>query len=116
MVVRTLPLRLGLSRSPIGTTFRKPMERQSVSSKAICSIGYDRLTQTMEIEFRSGRIYQYREVEPSVYEWLMKSSDKGGLFNRLIRDRYSESDVSPEPEPQDLLAALRSSLEHVEEE
>ena len=92
-------------------TLFKAMERQPVVSKAILSIGYDLSSQTLEIEFRSGRVYQYSQVDPSLFQWLMKSNDKGGLFNRLVRDRYPEREVSPAAEPQDLLAALRASLD-----
>ena len=86
------------------------MQRDKVSSTALLSVGYDPLSCVLEIEFRSGRIFQYYEVPRSTYEWMMQSKDKGGLFNRLIRDRFAEKDVTQAPEPQDLLALLQASI------
>jgi hypothetical protein len=85
------------------------VERQSVKSSAIRSIGYRESDQTLEVEFDSGRIYQYSGVARSLYEWLLRSPSKGGIFNRMIRDQYPELDVTPVDE-QDLEAALRASL------
>jgi len=87
------------------------MDRQGVASKAIRSMGYDEAGQVLEIEFRNGRVYQYTAVPPSMFEWLLRTSDKGGVFNRLIRDRFAERDVTPVPDVQDLEALLRASLD-----
>ena len=38
------------------------MERQPVDSSAIASVGYDRSTATLEVEFRGGATYQYLDV------------------------------------------------------
>lgn len=73
------------------------------------SIGYDAESLTLEIEFQNGRVYAYYGVEPAVFDWLMRTTDKGGYFNRIIRDQYEEADVSPVVE-QDLLEALRASV------
>lgn len=87
------------------------MELVPVSSKAIRAIGHDAANETLYIEFSSGRTYSYARVPREVYEWLLRAPGKGGLFNRLIRDKYEEREVTePGPEP-DLLAQLRESLE-----
>lgn len=85
------------------------MERVPVQSRAIRSIGYRDSDQTLEIEFDSGRVYQYSGAPRSLFEWLLRSPSKGGIFNRMIRDQYPELDVTP-GEEQDLEAALRASL------
>ncbi len=85
------------------------VERVSVESKALVSVGYDDETQILEIEFKNGRVFQYLKVPRSLFEWLLRAPGKGGLFNRLIRDRFPEVDVTPVVE-QDLLGALRDSL------
>ena len=64
------------------------MIRQPVSSSNIRSIGYDPESQTLEIEFHSGGIYQYFNVPVSVYDALMRASSIGGYFHRYIKDRY----------------------------
>lgn len=64
------------------------MNRQPVSSSDIVSIGYDSKSQTLEIEFHSGRIYQYFNVPGSIYNALMVASSHGSYFHRHIKDRY----------------------------
>jgi len=86
------------------------VQRVNVSSSALISLGYDEETQTLEIEFKNGRVFQYKGVPHSTYEWLVRAPHKGGLFNRLIRDRFPEVDVTPSVE-QDLLQALRDSVD-----
>jgi len=64
------------------------MIRKSVSSSNIRSIGYDSKSQTLEIEFHSGGIYQYFNVPESIYNALMSASSHGSYFARHIKDRY----------------------------
>ncbi len=86
------------------------MQRAEVKSRAIKSVGYHDDTRTLEIEFRSGRIYAYANVDRPIYEWLLKVPDKGGLFNRLIRERFDEKELTSLPEAPDLLTLLRDSV------
>ena len=86
------------------------MKRAEVKSRAITSVGYDDDAKILEIEFHSGRVYAYANVDRSLYEWLLKVPDKGGLFNRMIRDRFEEKEITPVPEGPDLLALLRDSV------
>ena len=64
------------------------MIRQTVSSSNIRSIGYVSKSQTLEIEFHSGGIYQYFNVPESIYNALMSASSHGSYFHHNIRDRY----------------------------
>jgi hypothetical protein len=88
------------------------MERVALTSKALHSAGYDASRQVLEIEFASGRVYQYDDVPQSVFEWLLKTPSKGAYVARMVTDRYAYRDVTPaSPEAtQDLDAALRASL------
>lgn len=65
------------------------MERQRVSSSNISSIGYDINSNTLEIEFHDGGIYQYYGVSDSVYNSLMSAASHGSYFSNFIKDRYS---------------------------
>jgi hypothetical protein len=38
------------------------MQRTRVSSSSIVSIGYDASSQVLEVQFRSGSVYQYSDV------------------------------------------------------
>ena len=64
------------------------MVRQFVSSSNIRSIGYDSQSQTLEIEFLNGCIYQYFNVPESIYNALMAASSHGSYFHRYIKDQY----------------------------
>lgn len=64
------------------------MRRQPVESSAISSVGYDPRSETLEVEFSSGAVYDYYEVPPRVYRALLKAPSKGQYVSRRIRDRY----------------------------
>lgn len=64
------------------------MEREPVESTAIRSVGYDPEREVLEVEFHSGRIYRYTGVAADLHAWLMRSPNKGALFNRMIDGRY----------------------------
>jgi len=70
------------------------MNRQSVSSSNIASIGYDSRSQTLEIEFHSGGIYQYYNVSKSLYEDLMRASSHGSFFHENIKGRYGDTKIA----------------------
>lgn len=69
------------------------MNRISVSSSNLKSVGYDSTTKVLEIEFHNGGIYQYFDVPESIYTGLISSSSHGSYFHRYIRDGYSYSKV-----------------------
>jgi len=69
------------------------MERQSVESSNLASIGYDAENEILEIEFNHGGIYQYFDVPENIYEELMNASSHGQYFDRNIKKsvyRYSK--------------------------
>lgn len=70
------------------------MQRQSVSSSNIASIGYDEATQTLEIEFHGGGIYQYHGVPINIYQGLMSASSHGHFFHEFIKDRFSFTKIA----------------------
>jgi hypothetical protein len=69
------------------------MKREPVKSSAIVSIGYEGASPTLEVEFVSGTIYQYDDVEAKTYRQFMKASSKGRFFEMHIRDEYPCSRV-----------------------
>ncbi len=64
------------------------MNRQPVSSSNLESVGYDQTTQTMEIEFRDGSLYQYFDVPQHVYDGLISAPSAGQYFHSQIRGIY----------------------------
>ena len=71
------------------TKNRTIMNRIPVSSSNLASVGYDEMSHILEIEFRSGGVYQYSGVPRSEYEALMSASSLGSYFAANIRNRYS---------------------------
>jgi hypothetical protein len=96
-------------------------------SRAVVSAGYDEEALELELEFRSGHVYRYERVPPSVYAWLLRIENKGGFVRRMIQGRYVEravprsapasaSGATPGlgvPQPDALEDALRASLEQL---
>jgi len=64
------------------------MIRQTVRSSNIHSIGYDIESKVLEIEFRTGGIYQYFNVPESIYNALISAPSHGSYFHRHIKGRY----------------------------
>ena len=61
------------------------MDYQQVNSTSIAQVGYDPLTATLEIHFRSGRHYRYFLVSPRCYRDLLLADSKGRFFLHRIR-------------------------------
>lgn len=61
------------------------MNRVQVLSSNLASVGYNAQTQTLEIEFLSGTIYQYFNVPESIYSGLMSASSHGRYFDAYIK-------------------------------
>ena len=56
------------------------------------SVGYEPITQTLEIEFRTGEVWQYHLVPENIYHEMMSGSI-GRFFQHSIRGRYAESRI-----------------------
>lgn len=69
------------------------MNRIGVQSANIRSVGYDAGAGILEVEFTSGRIYQYFDVPQREYEGLMDAGSKGRYFNQNIKDCYPYGQV-----------------------
>ena len=67
------------------------MERISVNSSNVSSVGYDADSQTLEIEFNNGGVYQYSGVPESVYEGMMGADSKGKYIHANIKNTYPYS-------------------------
>ncbi len=64
------------------------MKRTPVTSSNVAAFGYDRQTQTLEVEFNNGRIYQYFDVPEAVHEAFLASDTKGGFLASQIKGVY----------------------------
>jgi hypothetical protein len=64
------------------------MQRQPVQSNVLASIAYEREVNVLEVEFHTGRIYQYFMVPAAVHEELLTAPSMGEYFNRRVRSAY----------------------------
>ncbi|HEJ8168487.1 KTSC domain-containing protein [Serratia marcescens] len=69
------------------------MDRENVTSSNISSIGYDAESQTLEIEFLNGAIYQYFDVPEQVHAELMGADSVGAFLARNIKGSFRYSRV-----------------------
>jgi hypothetical protein len=69
------------------------MIREPIASTNIISMGYDADTETLEIEFSSGSIYQYYNVGAAMYDQLKEAPSKGQFLNVYIKNAYPYSRV-----------------------
>lgn len=64
------------------------MDRQAVNSSNIASIGYDQKDRKLLVEFYSGKIYEYDDVDHEVFLAFMDADSKGRFFTANIRNSY----------------------------
>jgi len=70
------------------------MERQSVESSNLGSVGYDKKTQTLEVQFKNnGRVYQYKDVPSKVVKQLLEAESIGSYFRKNIAYRYKYKEM-----------------------
>lgn len=69
------------------------MDRIAVSSSNIRAIGYEASSQTLEVEFKSGSVYQYMGVPQNEYEALMNATSIGRHLNSNIKGQYRYVEV-----------------------
>lgn len=71
------------------------MERISVTSKLISSVGWER--GILEIEFHNGMLYRYPEVPKDLYNELVNSKSVGQFFKRYIEPFYRGTKIGQNP-------------------
>lgn len=69
------------------------MIRDPIASTNVASVGYDENSQTLEVEFTNGSIYQYYNVESLLFEKFIQASSKGQFLNVYIKNAYPYSRV-----------------------
>ena len=65
------------------------MERTTVESSLIKSIGYHGDNSVLEVEFHNGAVYLYDGVPQGVYSEIVSSDSVGKAFNRLVKSEGS---------------------------
>lgn len=68
--------------------------RIPVQSSNLKTVGYDPTSSTLEVEFHSGSVYEYRRVPVQLHVGLMSAPSKGEYFQAHIRDKYPTRRIS----------------------
>lgn len=69
------------------------MNRTPVTSSNIKSIGHDPATNTLEVEFNTGGIYQYGGVSAEKHQALVGAESIGKHFGQHIKSAYPVTKV-----------------------
>jgi hypothetical protein len=64
------------------------MNRISVSSVNINKVGYHQDSETLEIEFSKGGVYQFFNVPTTVFDNLMSAPSKDAYYHSSIGSRF----------------------------
>ena len=69
------------------------MQRTHVESTNLKSVGWEAKGRVLEVEFHTGRVYQYQDVPHEVYRALKDAPSIGVFFNTTIRPYYKCQEV-----------------------
>ena len=72
------------------------MNRTPVQSSNIRSVGYDSGSQTMQVEFSSGGVYDYSGVPADVHAKMISAKSIGGAFASEVRGKFEHKKVGGE--------------------
>lgn len=61
------------------------MQRTPVVSSNVVSVGYDRESRTLEVEFKHGVVYQYYDVPATEHAALLAAPSVGGYLDAHIK-------------------------------
>ncbi|UGY07464.1 KTSC domain-containing protein [Bradyrhizobium quebecense] len=64
------------------------MRRDPVTSSNIAEVGYDPNSRILEVQFKTGAVYQYFDISQQVYDELMRASSIGGYVNSNVKGHY----------------------------
>jgi len=57
-------------------------------SSNIARLGYIPTTETLEVEFLNGSLYQYFAIPNNIWQAFKKATSKGRFLNLYLRDKY----------------------------
>ena len=69
------------------------MEMQFVDSSNIERIGYDANSNTLRVEFKSNRTYDYSNVPENIFNDLKNASSVGSYLAKNIKNSYPYTEI-----------------------
>jgi hypothetical protein len=70
------------------------MHRIPVTSTEITQVGYQEDSQTLEIQFVQGGVYQFFNVPSDVFDGLINASSKEVYYHSKIGERFPSSRIA----------------------
>jgi hypothetical protein len=70
-----------------------PIEMLPACSTMAAQVGYDEDREILQIEFNSGAVYQYSDVEPELWEDLQATDSIGSFYNQEIKGYYPSTKI-----------------------
>ncbi len=64
-----------------------------VASTMASAIGYDSENEVLQIEFNSGEVYQYSDIDEDTWEDLYSSDAVGKYYNQYIKGKYQSQRI-----------------------
>ncbi|AFY58358.1 hypothetical protein Riv7116_5997 [Rivularia sp. PCC 7116] len=64
-----------------------------VASAMASAIGYDSENEVLQIEFNSGAVYQYSDIDEDTWEDLYSSDAVGKYYNQYIKGKYQSQRI-----------------------
>ena len=64
-----------------------------VESSMAQSLGYDAERQLLQVEFRSGSVYQYEDIDEETWDALQAAESTGQFYNEEIKGSYKSRRV-----------------------
>ncbi len=60
------------------------MDMKPVVSSNVASVGYDPATKELAVEFRSGKVYTYEDIDSATYQALQNAPSVGKFIRENI--------------------------------
>jgi hypothetical protein len=80
---------------PVPATVILGLHPLPVASSLLASVAYDHDRAILQLEFRSGAVYQYFHVPRQSYQELLQADSHGAYFNRHIRSFFRYAVLQP---------------------
>jgi hypothetical protein len=64
------------------------------TSRCTRALSYDPETESLQIEFQNGAVYEYDTVEPEVWDELRQTRSPGHYYNQVIKGAYPSERLS----------------------
>jgi hypothetical protein len=65
------------------------MNKHPVKSSRIASIGYDAGVRELEIQFKDGQLWRYRNVPEKTFHTFLTVVSKGRFYDGVIRNKFA---------------------------